>query len=182
MLPNFSLVTEFLGNVFINFIFEKFISHKALVTGKVKATSNNQRQFLRSYKGQKLFEWQLQLRLSPKQIFCQCYFTFQIIFVKWIWFVTSFKCVCDWNVWPPGQRVEIHERIASESLQKIRTKFYEVAGHVGRVRTVVTNHIRKMFRRFSIATCCKLVVSDSLGAKVWSTSRLVEKLWQQTWQ
>jgi len=56
MLPNFSLVTEFLGNVFINFIFEKFISHKALVTGKVKATSNNQRQFLRSYKGQKLFE------------------------------------------------------------------------------------------------------------------------------
>jgi len=26
------------------------------------------------------------------------------------------------------------------------------------------------------------VVSDSLDAKVWSTSRLVEKLWQQTWQ
>ena len=38
------------------------------------------------------------------------------------------------------------------------------------------------FGRFSIATCCKLVVSDSLDAKVWSTSRLVEKLWQQTWQ
>ena len=26
------------------------------------------------------------------------------------------------------------------------------------------------------------MVSDSLDAKVWSTSRLVEKLWQQTWQ
>jgi len=27
----------------------------------------------------------------------------------------------------------MRERIASESLQKIRTKFYEVAGHVGRI-------------------------------------------------
>jgi len=44
MLPNFSLVTEFLGNVFINFIVEKFLSHKALVMGKVTATSNNQTQ------------------------------------------------------------------------------------------------------------------------------------------
>jgi len=31
-------------------------------------------------------------------------------------------------------------------LQKIRTKFYEAAGHMGRVKTVVTNHLRKMFR------------------------------------
>jgi len=37
-------------------------------------------------------------------------------------------------------------RIASESLQKIRIKFYEVAGHVCRVKTVVTSHLRKMFR------------------------------------
>jgi len=42
----------------------------------------------------------------------------------------SFKCVSDGNVWPPGQRAEIHERIDSESLQKVRTTFYEVAGHV----------------------------------------------------
>jgi len=28
------------------------------------------------------------------------------------------------------QRAEIHERISSESLQKTRTKFYEVAGYV----------------------------------------------------
>jgi len=102
--------------------------------------------FLRSYKGQYLIDWYRQLPLSPKQIVCQSYFTFQIIFTKWIWFVASFKCVCDGNVWPPGQRVEIGERIASESLQKIHTKFYEVAGHVGRVKTVVTNHIRNMFR------------------------------------
>jgi len=38
------------------------------------------------------------------------------------------------DVWSPGQRAEMRERIASESLQKIRKKFYEVAGHVGRVK------------------------------------------------
>jgi len=59
-----------------------------------------------------------------------------------LWILSS---VSNGNVWPPGQRAEIPERIASESLQKIRTKFYEVAGHVGRVKTVVTNHSRKMF-------------------------------------
>jgi len=32
------------------------------------------------------------------------------------------------NIWPPGPRAEIREGIASESLQKIRRKFYEVAG------------------------------------------------------
>jgi len=39
----------------------------------------------------------------------------------------------------------MHKKIASESLPKTRTKFCEVAGHVGRVKTVVTNHLRKMF-------------------------------------
>jgi len=39
----------------------------------------------------------------------------------------------------------MRERIVSESLQKIRKKFYEVAGHVGRVKNVVTNHLRKIF-------------------------------------
>jgi len=37
MLPNLSLVMDFLGNVFNNFIFEKFLSHEALVTGRVTA-------------------------------------------------------------------------------------------------------------------------------------------------
>jgi len=37
-----------------------------------------------------------------------------------------FQCVSNGNVWPPGQRTEIRERIASESLQKILKKFYEV--------------------------------------------------------
>jgi len=41
MLPNLSLVMEFLGNVFANFISEKFLSHEALVTGRVTATSND---------------------------------------------------------------------------------------------------------------------------------------------
>ena len=46
MLPNLPLVMEFLENVFITFIFEKIISHEALVTGRVTATttSNNQTQ------------------------------------------------------------------------------------------------------------------------------------------
>jgi len=44
MLPGLSLVTEFLGNVFTNFIFEKYLSHEALVKGRHTATSNNQMQ------------------------------------------------------------------------------------------------------------------------------------------
>ena len=69
--------------------------------------------------------------------------------------MNSFKCVSDGNVWPPEQRAEIHERIASETLQKILRKFYEVAGRVGRVETVVTNHLRKMFwsRMHKVAEC-----------------------------
>jgi len=47
MLPNLSLVMEFLGNVFTNFIFEKFLSHEALVTGRVTATSNNKTQLFK---------------------------------------------------------------------------------------------------------------------------------------
>jgi len=110
---------------------------------------------LSSYKWQKLFERYRQIRLFPKQIICQSCFTFQIIFTKLIWFVNSFKYVSDGNLWPPGQWAEIRERIASESLQKIRTKFYEVAGQVGRVKTVVTNHLRKLFRsRIHMAAEC----------------------------
>jgi len=44
MLPNLSLVMEFLRNIFTNFIFEKLLSHEAVVTGRVTATSNNQTQ------------------------------------------------------------------------------------------------------------------------------------------
>jgi len=38
---------EFLGNVFINFIFEKLLSHAAPETGEVTATSNNQTQLFK---------------------------------------------------------------------------------------------------------------------------------------
>jgi len=44
VLPNLSVVEEFLGNVFTNFIFEKLLSHQTLVMGRVTATSNNQTQ------------------------------------------------------------------------------------------------------------------------------------------
>jgi len=47
MLPNLSLVMEFLRNVFTNFFFEKLLSHEPMVTGRVTATSNNQTQVFR---------------------------------------------------------------------------------------------------------------------------------------
>jgi len=47
MLPNLSLVMEFLVNVFISFISEKLLSHEAPVTGRVTATSNNQTQLFK---------------------------------------------------------------------------------------------------------------------------------------
>ena len=88
------------------------------------------RSFLSSYKGKKLFERHRQLRLLPKQTLCQSYFTFQIIFTKQWRFSNSSKCFPDGNVWPPGQWPETREKVGAESLQKIRTKPYEVAGHV----------------------------------------------------
>jgi len=47
MLPNLALVIEFLGNIFTNLIFEKFLWHEAMVTGRVTATSNNQMQLFK---------------------------------------------------------------------------------------------------------------------------------------
>jgi len=51
MLPNLSLEMEFLGNVFTNFIFFKFLSHEALVTGRVtQLPVTIKRSFISSYK------------------------------------------------------------------------------------------------------------------------------------
>jgi len=47
MLPNLSLVMEFLRNVFTNFIFEKLPSHEALATKRVTATGNNKTQLFK---------------------------------------------------------------------------------------------------------------------------------------
>jgi len=47
MLPNISLFMEFLRNVFTDFIFEKLLSHEALVTERVTVTCNNQTQFFK---------------------------------------------------------------------------------------------------------------------------------------
>jgi len=44
---------EFLGNVFTGSIFEKLLSHEALVTGRVRATSINKSSFLSSCKQKK---------------------------------------------------------------------------------------------------------------------------------
>ena len=110
MLPNLSLIMEFLGNFFTNFIFEKLLSHEALLTGRVTATSNNQTQLYKwKLQMKKLFGRYRQLRILPKQILCLSYFSFQTIFIKWIWFVNSFKRFSDRKVWPPGQISEIRE-------------------------------------------------------------------------
>jgi len=45
-----SLVMEFLGNFFSNFIFEKLHSHEALVMGRVTASVTTKRSFLSSFK------------------------------------------------------------------------------------------------------------------------------------
>ena len=37
------------------------------------------------------------------------------------------SCSSDRNVFPPGQRAEMQERIAPESLQNVITKLYQVA-------------------------------------------------------
>jgi len=49
MLPNPSLLMEFLGVVFTNSIFEKLLSHEALVAlaGRVTAAGNNQTQLFK---------------------------------------------------------------------------------------------------------------------------------------
>jgi len=47
MLPILSLVMEFLGIVFTTSLFEKFLSHDALVTERVTATSNSQTTFFK---------------------------------------------------------------------------------------------------------------------------------------
>jgi len=47
VLPDLSLVIEFLENVFSNFIFEKLLSHEAPVTGRVTTTSNSQTQLFK---------------------------------------------------------------------------------------------------------------------------------------
>ena len=157
--PYLSLVMEF-WEIFSLFSFLKnFFRMKHWWWEELQLPATIKRSFLSGYKWQKLFERYAQLRLFPKQILYQSYFTFQIIFTKWILFFNSFKCVSDGNVWPSGQRAELRERIASESLQKTHTTFYEVAGHVGRVKTVVTNHLRKMFRsRIHKAAECNTTV------------------------
>jgi len=45
-----------------------------------------------------------------------------------------------------GKELKYAKEFVSESLLKIRATFYEVAGHLGRVKTVVTSHLHKMFR------------------------------------
>jgi len=52
MLPNLSLIVEFLGIVFTNFNIEKLLWDEALVAARVTATSKNQTQLFKqaSYK------------------------------------------------------------------------------------------------------------------------------------
>jgi len=54
-------------------------------------------------------------------------------------------CFSNRNILSPGKRDEIPEELLLNHYRKSITKFYVVAGHVGRAKTVVTNHLRKMF-------------------------------------
>jgi len=54
VLANLSPVMGFLGNVLTNFIFEKFFSHEALVTGRVITTSINQMQLFKQLQIKKI--------------------------------------------------------------------------------------------------------------------------------
>ena len=44
-----------------------------------------------------------------------------------------------------GKKLKYAKELLLNHYRKSTTKFYEVAGHVDRVKTVVTNHLRKMF-------------------------------------
>jgi len=76
MLPNLSLVMEFLGIVFTNFIFFNFSRLKRWWREVWQLPVATKRSVLSSYTWKKLFERCRQLRLSPKQILCQSYFMF----------------------------------------------------------------------------------------------------------
>jgi len=54
MLPNLLLIIKFLGNVFTNFIFEKLLSHEALVTEELQLPVTINRSFLSNCKWTKI--------------------------------------------------------------------------------------------------------------------------------
>jgi len=158
MLPNLSLVLELLGNVFTNFIFEKFLSNEALVTERVTVTSNNQTQLLSSYKWQKLFE---RCNLRSFDSFRSKFFakvisrfkSFSLIeYDLWIFPSVFLMEMIDLR----GRKLKYakelllnHYRKSSQNSMRLQ------AGHVGRVKIVVTNNLRKMFRcRIHKATKC----------------------------
>ena len=52
-----------------------------------------------------------------------------------------FQVFSDRNIWPPGKRAETREKLLLNHYRK-SVQNSEVAGHVGRVKTVLTNHLR----------------------------------------
>ena len=88
------------------------------------------RSFLISYKGKKCSSDVSSFDAFRNKFFANlisCFKSFSLN-ENDLWILSD--CFSERNVCPPGKWAEIRERIASESLQKIHTKFYEVAGHV----------------------------------------------------
>ena len=146
MLPNHSLVMEFLENVFTNFIFEKFSSMKHWWREELQQPVTIKRSFLSSYKWKKCSSDRGRFDSFRSEFFAKVISCFKSLSLDENGLRILSSAFSERNIWPPGQRAEIRERNASKSLQKIRRKFYEVAGHVCRAKTVVTNHLRQMFR------------------------------------
>jgi len=99
MLRNLSLVMDFWELFSLISFLKNFSRMKRCWREELQLPVTIKRSFLSSYKWNKLFERCRQLRLLPKQILFLTYFMFWIIFTKWIWFVNSFKCVSDRNVY-----------------------------------------------------------------------------------
>jgi len=133
---------EFLGIVFTNFIDENLRRWREELELPVAI----KRSFLSSYKWKKISSDIRSVDSFRSKLFAKVISWFNSFPLNKHGLRILSSVFSDRNVWPQGQRAEIRERIASKSLQTFRTKFYEIAGHVRRVKTVVTNHLGKMFR------------------------------------
>jgi len=114
LLLNLSLVVEFLRNVFTNSIFEKILSHEALVTGRATAISNN------LYKQSNAPLWGAINEINCSSDVGSCdsfrsnFFASSVSCFKWFSlieyaFANFFKCPSDINVWPRDQTLYIFD-------------------------------------------------------------------------
>ena len=114
--------------------FEKLLSHEALVKEGVTSISKNLHEQSNAAWEGTTDEWNCSSDVGNcealRSKFFSKGFSFKSFSLIEYAFANPFKCFFDRNVWPPGQRAEIPERISPESLQEIFTKFNEFAERV----------------------------------------------------